>query len=133
MTRGTSLLAVVAVKKEKPVSKLPAALRKQPGRPKMTPIRRSARGEGCTLQFPGCRNDTATTVWCHSNRAADGKGMGLKARDEEGCYGCWFCHALLDGGWTSRPNLTHELVQQQFQIARDRSRAILQQKGLIST
>lgn len=112
--------------------KLPVALRKRPGRPKKTKIRQSAKGEACTLGLPGCCNDAATTVWCHSNRLADGKGMGLKASDEAGCYGCFTCHALLDGGWTSIQGLTFDQVQQYFEIARARSRAILQHKGLIA-
>lgn len=130
MPRGMPLLAAAASpKKEKPVSKLPAVLRKQPGRPKMTPIRRSARGESCTLQFPGCRNDTATTVWCHSNRAADGKGMGIKARDEEGCYGCAFCHAFLDFGYVG--HLSREEAEAVFDRARVISQFRLRAKGLL--
>lgn len=95
-------------------------------------IRQSARGEDCTLRFPGCRNDRDTVVWCHSNRLADGKGMGIKAADEAGCYGCATCHAYLDWGWASDPNMTFESVQQQFERARLESGARLQHKGLIA-
>jgi hypothetical protein len=101
--------------------------------PKMTPIRRSARGENCTLRFPGiCRNNTDTTVWCHSNQLADGKGIGLKANDEAGCYGCFDCHSFLDGGWAAFTEWTWEMVQQFFEVARARSRVLLQRKGLIA-
>ena len=66
--------------------------------PRMTPIRRSAKGEACTLMIPGvCTGDTTTTVLCHSNRLADGKGLGMKAPDTEACYGCSACHDVLDG------------------------------------
>ena len=67
-------------------------------RPKMTPIRKSARNQECTLCLPGvCNHDTATTVLCHSNYLADGKGMGLKAPDTAAAYGCSACHDVLDG------------------------------------
>lgn len=101
-------------------------------RPKTTKIRRSARAEDCTLLFLGCINDTETTVWCHSNRLADGKGLGLKADDEAGCYGCGHCHAYLDGGWAADPNMTYEQVQDRFEQARAKSRMTLQRKGLVA-
>lgn len=101
--------------------------------PRMTPIRRSAEGEDCTLKFPGiCRNNTETTVWCHSNKIVDGKGMGIKANDDAGCYGCGHCHAFLDGGWASFPDWTVDMVQQHFEVARALSRPILKHKGLIA-
>jgi hypothetical protein len=102
-----------------------------PKRPKMTPIRASARGEQCTLRFPCCNFDPSTTVWCHSNHYADGKGAGLKARDEEGCYGCFACHSWLDGGYAG--HMPRTLVDRYFDIARAMSQTILQHKGLMAT
>lgn len=99
--------------------------------PKMTPIRASARGEECTLRFPCCSFDPASTVWCHSNRAEDGKGMGIKARDEEGAYGCGKCHAWLDGGYAG--HMPRSLVDVYFDIARAQSQKILQRKGLMKS
>lgn len=100
--------------------------------PKMTPIRRSARGEACTLLIPGvCTGDTSTTVLCHSNRLEDGKGLGLKAPDTEACYGCSACHDVLDGrrplpGWMTRSQLDHV-----FDRARTITQEKLKQKGLM--
>ncbi len=99
--------------------------------PKMTPIRASARGEECTLRFPGCNFNPETTVWCHSNSHLDGKGMGIKARDEEGCYGCAACHAFYDGGYAG--HMDRALVDVNFSIARELSQAILRRKGLIKS
>jgi len=79
--------------------KVAAKVRMKSRGPKMTPIRASAKDEQCTLRFPCCNFDPATTVWAHSNRAEDGKGMGIKARDQEGCYACSACHSWLDGGY----------------------------------
>lgn len=115
----------------KPSTKSPARKSKmKAGRPKMTPIRKSAKGEDCTLRFPGiCRNRTETTVWCHSNRYQDGKGGGLKARDEEGCYGCFECHTFLDGGYAG--HMPREVVDKFFDLARAESQKILKRKGLM--
>lgn len=61
----------------------------------------TARGMPCTLQIPGvCLGAAgrATVVSCHSNRQADGKGMGFKASDAETVFGCAACHRALDQG-----------------------------------
>jgi hypothetical protein len=121
--------AFARVEKKEAASSDKAARGMKRKRPKMTPIRASARGEACTLRFPCCSFDQATTVWCHSNRAEDGKGMGIKARDEEGCYGCAACHAWLDGGYAGR--MERSLVDVYFDLARASSQKILQHKGLM--
>ena len=99
--------------------------------PRMTPIRRSARGEDCTLRIPGvCNRDPATTVLCHSNRLADGKGMGLKAPDTAACFGCSACHDVLDGR-RQRPDwLTEEALQSDFDAAVARTHDRLREKGI---
>jgi hypothetical protein len=100
--------------------------------PKMTPIRRAARGQECTLQILGvCNGDSTTTVLCHSNRLADGKGMGLKAPDHAGCFGCSSCHDVLDGRAPRPAHLTYEGLLALFDYARERTHAILRAKGLM--
>lgn len=59
-------------------------------------ITQSARGEDCTFEFPGCENKTETTVFCHMNEGYAGKGLGQKADDFAGGYGCCHCHDVLD-------------------------------------
>lgn len=102
-------------------------------RPRVDPqeqrIRDSARGEDCTLRFDlVCRNDTSTTVYCHSNRLIDGKGMGLKAKI--GCYGCSNCHDVLDDR-RPRIGMTRDEMLEIFDRACAETRAILIRKGLI--
>lgn len=98
--------------------------------PRMTPIGASARGQECTLRFAGiCNRNPETTAWCHSNRLADGKGMGLKAPDAQGCYGCSDCHAWLDGGYAGK--MPREVVEARFDAARAESQRILLAKGLL--
>lgn len=62
-------------------------------------ILRHAKGQQCTARFPSiCNGDPATTVFCHLNGAAFGKGLGVKAHDVLGFFGCRACHAYYDTG-----------------------------------
>jgi hypothetical protein len=101
------------------------------GKP-MSKIRKSARGEDCTINLPGvCNYNPETVVWAHSNRYQDGKGMGLKAKDENGAYACYACHSMYDRQ-TKRPNhLSLEEVEEAFTMAMKKSQQILKDKGLI--
>ena len=131
---GAGLLRVAAVqaKVARDREAKPAKPRKpmKSSRPKMTPIRASARGQDCTLRFPGiCNRNPETTAWCHSNRLADGKGMGLKAPDHHGCYGCSDCHAWLDGGYAG--HVAREVVDARFDAARIESQEKLRAQGLM--
>jgi len=127
MTR-TAFKPKPAATSKTPTPRAKRSTLKQKG-PKMTPIRKSAKGEECTLRFPCCTRGTDTTVWCHSNHYADGKGAGLKARDEEGAYGCYACHTFLDGGYAG--HMHRSLVDKYFDLARTESQAILKRKGLM--
>jgi hypothetical protein len=100
--------------------------------PKMTPIRRAARGQECTLQLLGvCNGDSSTVVLCHSNRLADGKGMGLKAPDTAACFGCSACHDVLDGR-VPRPSwMTKYDIDAAFDFAVLRTRETLRARGLM--
>jgi hypothetical protein len=60
-------------------------------------IRESARDEDCLLLFPGCPRDRRMTIWSHLASQRGGKGMGIKAIDHLGCYGCTHCDAIYDG------------------------------------
>jgi hypothetical protein len=136
LVAGAGLLRVAAVRYNKAKEAKPPKLDKprkwmKSKGPKMTPIRASAKGQECTLRFPGiCNRNPDTTVWCHSNRLVDGKGMGLKAPDEVGCYGCYACHAWLDGGYAAS-GTSREFVDARFDAAREESREILREKGLL--
>lgn len=101
-------------------------------RPKMTPIRRAARGQECTLQMLGvCNGQSETVVLCHSNSLADGKGMGLKAPDTAACFGCSCCHDVLDGRRPRPAGMAVENVATYFRFAVERTHAILRSKGLM--
>lgn len=101
-------------------------------RPKMTPIRKAARGQECTLQiFEVCNCDPETTVLCHDNRIESGKGMGLKAPDSAACFGCSSCHDVLDGRAPRPTWLTLDALHRRFDLAVMRTHEILRQKGLM--
>ena len=58
-----------------------------------------ARGMHCLLQIPGiCGRNPDTTVACHSNQLAHGKGRAIKAHDYMSVWGCATCHTWLDQG-----------------------------------
>jgi hypothetical protein len=100
-------------------------------RPKTSKIRQSAKGQKCTLKIEGvCTNETETVVWAHSNETEDGKGIGIKARDEEGCFACFSCHAWYDGGYVHF-GVDRDYVRGRFNVAREVSQAILKTKGLM--
>lgn len=101
-------------------------------RPKMTPIRKSAKNEDCLIQLNGvCNFNPETVVWCHENSYEAGKGMGLKARDTEGAYGCDCCHKVYDRQVPLPSWLTREYVDQRFAIAKEKSREKLMEKNLL--
>lgn len=98
-------------------------------RPASTAIRRSARDEECTLRFPFgiCNYDTATTVLCHEN----GAGAGMKSADEDGAYGCYACHMILDGQMPRPEGFTRELMLALFAEGNAQTCRILKRKGLM--
>lgn len=59
-------------------------------------IRKSAHGEDCTMNYPGCNNDRETVVLCHLNELFAGKGTGIKAHDFAAFYACSHCHQCYD-------------------------------------
>lgn len=69
----------------------------------MSKIRKSARGQACTLRLaPDC--DPETVVFCHIQPRAHGR-VGSKVADLFGCYGCHACHDIIDrrGAWREVP------------------------------
>lgn len=131
LSRKTPLRTKTPIKASKPMERSNKPIKKRA--PKSTPIRQSARGEECTMRIPGvCRNERDTVVWCHENSFAAGKGMGLKARDECGAYGCSACHAVYDGQAPRPPGLTKEDIDVYFARGKHVSRQILQRKGLLA-
>lgn len=100
--------------------------------PKMTPIRKAARGQDCTIQLQGvCNRDPATSVLCHSNELADGKGMGLKAPDTAAAIGCSACHDVLDGRRPRPAWLSKAAVDAAFRAGIVLTHQFLRTKGLI--
>ena len=111
---------------------LASRTRMKSSRPKMTPIRRAARGQDCQMQMLGvCNGDSSTVVLCHSNSLADGKGMGLKAPDTAACFGCSACHDVLDGRRPRPEGMTAAQVDAYFRYAVQRTHEILRTKGLM--
>ena len=58
-------------------------------------VRKSAKGEECSLRLPCCARDPATTIFAHLRLFGAG-GTGLKPADFAGIYACHLCHDALD-------------------------------------
>jgi hypothetical protein len=94
--------------------------------PTMTPARKAARGQDCTLRIPGvCNQNPETVVLCHSNRLEHGKGMGIKADDKYACFGCSSCHDVLDGRANRPDGLSHDGLQEIFDRAMNETQDLL--------
>ncbi|NHQ93328.1 DUF1364 domain-containing protein [Janthinobacterium lividum] len=99
--------------------------------PRSTPIRRAARSQDCTLRLDVCNFDPETTVLCHSNFLADGKGMGMKAPDTAAAFGCSACHDVLDGRRQRPADLSLAGLEAAFRAAVGRTHEILRSMGLL--
>lgn len=100
--------------------------------PRMTPIRKAANGQDCTMRIPGvCNWNPETTVLCHSPFLESGRGMGLKAPDTEACFACSSCHDVLDRRVTGPSWMTPFKLEGAFIGARNLTHEILRKKGLI--
>lgn len=58
-------------------------------------IRKSAKGETCTLRLPCCNHDDSTVTFNHL-RVFGLAGVGQKPPDFAGVYGCSACHDAID-------------------------------------
>lgn len=97
----------------------------------MSKITESARGEQCQIRIPGvCNRNPETTVWCHSNGSASGKGIGMKSPDLLGAYGCSSCHDVYDRR-KSQDVLSRDQVELAFWQGHARSLCILIAKRII--
>jgi hypothetical protein len=99
----------------------------------MSKITESARGEECQIRIPGwCNGNRETTVWAHANGSAAGKGIGMKADDLLGAYGCSNCHDIYDRRRPTPQGMTREEVELCFWEGHARSLVMLIKKGVIS-
>ena len=98
----------------------------------MSKITASANGEQCQIRMIGvCNYDPKTTVWCHANGSAAGKGMGMKSPDILGAYGCFACHQVVDRQRPLPAGMTRNDVTLAFWQGHARSVLLLIEKGLL--
>jgi Protein of unknown function (DUF1364) len=62
----------------------------------MRNLRKLAQGRQCQIRVPGGCGNSETVVLCHY-RMSRLSGAGLKSPDLFGAYGCYHCHAIVDG------------------------------------
>lgn len=94
-------------------------------------IRKSAKGEDCTVRLPGCPHDPEQTIWSHYRGGAGGKGGALKASDVAGAYACTHCDAVYDGQRPRPDGMTKDAVDLAWLEGHIRSLVRLRQKNLL--
>ncbi len=92
----------------------------------MSKIRKSARGQDCTLRLTDCASNE-TVVLCHIGRY---KGMAIKCADSFAVYACCKCHDIIDGRVKSEFS-KHELNTEKLR-ALEETQKILLNKGLLN-
>lgn len=98
----------------------------------MSKLTESARGELCTIRLPGvCLFHPETTVWCHANGSAAGKGIGMKSHDLLGAFGCQPCHDVYDRRRPAPIGSTRVDIELAFWEGHARSLLRLLERGLI--
>lgn len=96
----------------------------------MSAIRKSAKGEVCTVRLPGiCNRNNETTVLAHINGVRFGHGTGQKVSDIHGAYCCSSCHDVIDGRVKS--DIDREFVKQAHYEAILETQLKLIKKGLL--
>ncbi len=92
----------------------------------MSKIRKSARGESCTLLLGNYSSDE-TVVLAHIGKD---RGMAIKCGDHFAVYACSNCHDVIDG---RKPTeyWKHELSEIKL-IALERTQKKLIEKGLLN-
>lgn len=96
----------------------------------MSKIRESAEGMPCQIRLLGiCNGNPLTTVWCHGNGSAAGKGIGMKCHDLLGAYGCSSCHDVYDRRVPT--DMTRVEVELAFWEGHARSLVLLIERGII--
>jgi Ni,Fe-hydrogenase I small subunit len=80
----------------------------------MTPLRKSAQGEGCTMQVAGvCNHNPETVILAHLRWLGD-CGGSFKPTDLQACFACSECNR-----WTDSP--THAETADRAQYESDRN------------
>ncbi|MFC4526389.1 DUF1364 family protein [Dyella halodurans] len=81
---------------------------KRSSRPKMTPARKAAAGEDCTLNVAGVCNYNAETVILAHFRWLGDCGGSMKPTDLQAAYGCSECNRWTDSPTPAERNATYE-------------------------
>lgn len=97
-------------------------------------IRDHAKGKPCLIRlgYGICWGGTDTTVFCHLNSSAFGKGMAQKATDLAGFHGCAGCHAYVDTGHGTKPKMSDAELERAMMVAVVRTWTLLVNDGVLS-
>ena len=94
---------------------------------KTSKIRKSAKGESCTLRLGNCSSNE-TVVLAHIGKD---KGVGIKCADYMAVYACYSCHDIIDGR-ARTAFFTYDELNTEKLRALEETLGILINKGLMS-
>jgi hypothetical protein len=84
--------------------------RKQPKRKKQDKFTKSAKGQDCTVNYPGCSFQDGTTRFAHLRNNTT--GYGTKEQNIHGAYACQHCEDIYSG--LSNTNLPYFSIELHF-------------------
>tara|TARA_R110000782_G_scaffold259506_1_gene350035 strand:+ start:262 stop:558 length:297 start_codon:yes stop_codon:yes gene_type:complete len=93
---------------------------------KTSKIRKSAKGEECTLRLGNC-SDSDTVVLAHIGK---NKGVGIKCADYMAVYACYSCHDIIDG--RTKSSFTYDELNTEKLRALEETLGTLINKGLLN-
>lgn len=95
-------------------------------------LREYARGKECQIRLPGCSYNPEETILCHHRNSST--GMGQKAHDLQGAWGCKHCHDIVDGRKQPPPGWEGRDVELAFfeGIMRTQSEILREKPGIVS-
>tara|TARA_R110000868_G_C10972546_1_gene770359 strand:- start:19258 stop:19554 length:297 start_codon:yes stop_codon:yes gene_type:complete len=93
---------------------------------KTSKIRRSAKGEDCTLRLGNC-SSSETVVLAHIGKD---KGVGIKCADYMAVYACYSCHDIIDS--RAKSSFTYDELNTEKLRALEETLGILINKGLLN-
>jgi len=96
----------------------------------MSILRKTAKNQPCMIRIPGiCNWNPETTVLCHLN----GAGLAIKSDDTEAAFGCFDCHAAVDGKPTKKHGFSKEEIELMFMQGAKRTRDYWRKHGFIAS
>jgi len=101
--------------------------RKQPKRKKQDKFTKSAKGQDCTVNYPGCMFQDGTTRFAHLRDNTT--GYGTKEQNIHGAYACQHCENIYSG--LKSIGLPAMAIELHFLLAIIKTQKIMIKQGIL--